>query len=112
MGLAHMDRGVLEVFVRPGVSELVLRHVIAHEYAHLLDARYNSAAERQAYLRARGLQGTRWFPSCTCTDFGFGAGDWAEMYAAWLIGASDWRGTLTGAPSRAEISAVAGFFRR
>jgi hypothetical protein len=110
MGLTHLSRRVVEVFVRDcgTQSDELLRHVIAHELGHAYDTVHMTDAAREAFKAARGIPaGTPWYGCSGCSDFATPAGDFAEVYAQWLRGASSNRSQLAGAPGRAELQALA-----
>jgi hypothetical protein len=110
MGLTHTRRGLIEVFVRScqAQSGELLRHVIAHELGHAYDAAHNSAQERSAWMRARGISASQSWAGCSgCSDFATPAGDFAEVYAQWARGATTNKSRVAGAPSPAELDLLA-----
>ena len=113
LGLAHLQRRVVEVFVRgcDAQSDELLRHVMAHELGHALDTERLTAADRAAWKAARGIPAsTDWYGCSGCTDFATPAGDFAEVYAQWLRGAPANRSELAGSPGPAELEALAARF--
>ena len=113
MGLAHLDRRVVEVFVRDcgAQSDALLRHVIAHELGHAFDTVRMTDATRAAWKAARGIPASvPWYGCSGCADFATPAGDFAEVYAQWLRGADSNRSELAGSPAPAELQALAARF--
>ncbi|HWH30690.1 MAG TPA: hypothetical protein VNU26_17335 [Mycobacteriales bacterium] len=110
LGLAHLDRRVVEVFVRDcgAQSDELLRHVIAHELGHAYDTVRMTEATRAAWQAARGIPASvPWYGCSGCTDFATPAGDFAEVYAQWLRGASSNRSELAGSPGPAQLQSLA-----
>ena len=82
--------------------------MLAHELGHAWDKTRLTDAQRTAWMRVRGIPaGTPWQGCHRCTDFATPAGDFAEVYAQWRRGATDNRSELAGAPSPAELDALA-----
>lgn len=101
----------ITIFVRPEQGEASLRATVGHELGHALDALTGTAAQRSRYLQIRGIQTDRtWFPCEGCEDFGSPAGDWAEVFAVWLFGPGDFRGTLASPPDAAGLRSLAPLF--
>lgn len=112
LGLAHLPERRVEIFVRSCVSQSdsLLRHVLAHEIGHLVDADAGSG-KRAEWLAVRGISpSTPWFGCNSCSDFATPAGDFAEVYAQWQRSASDNRSELGSAPSAAELTELAARF--
>jgi hypothetical protein len=113
IGLATLSQRRLQVFVRPcaQLSSGLLRHVVAHEMGHLVDATRMTDSLRAQYLAARGIAaGTPWYGCSGCTDFATPAGDFAEVYAQWQAGESSNHSQLAPAPSSAALQAIAAQF--
>ncbi|MFP5220499.1 MAG: hypothetical protein ACLGIG_12355 [Actinomycetes bacterium] len=113
LGLAHLDRRVVEIFVRDcgSQSDELLRHVIAHELGHAFDTVRMTDASRAAYQAARGIPASvPWYGCSGCADFATPAGDFAEVYAQWLRGAAGNRSQLAGSPGPAELRSLAARF--
>lgn len=91
----------IEVFVRPGATSSDLARIFAHELGHAVDVSKNDGDERRAWLAARGVETAAWWPGNGLADFSTGAGDFAEAFAVWQVGAGDYRGEL-GPPPTAE----------
>ncbi len=114
LGLAHLPERRVEIFVRScaSQSDSLLRHVLAHEIGHLVDAD-GMPGQRAEWLAVRGISpSTPWFGCNSCSDFATPAGDFAEVYAQWQRSASDNRSELSPAPSSAELAELAARFFR
>lgn len=112
LGLAHLPERRVEIFVRSCSvqSDSLLRHVIAHEIGHLVDAD-TMPALRTEWLRTRGISSSMpWFGCNLCSDFATPAGDFAEVYAQWQRSASDNLSELAPAPSSAALAELAARF--
>jgi hypothetical protein len=110
LGLAHLQRRVVEIFVRDcgAQSDELLRHVVAHELGHAYDTARLSDGAREAWKAARGIPASLpWYGCSGCTDFATPAGDFAEVYAQWLRGAGRNRSQLADAPGPTELSRLA-----
>ena len=113
LGLAHLQEGRLELFVRSCArqSDALVLHVLAHELGHLRDVARLDDDERAQWKALRGIPAsTPWFGCDGCTDFATPAGDFAEVYAQWQRGATSNRSELAGAPSPAELEELAARF--
>ncbi len=77
----------ISVYVSAAATPEAVAEVLAHEIGHALDVMYLDDAARQRWLDARGIEAT-WWPSSGPSDFGSGAGDFAEAVAAVLVGSS------------------------
>lgn len=113
IGLATLGARRLQVFVRPcdQLSDVLLRHVVAHEMGHLVDATSMTPALRAQWLQERGIPaGTAWYGCSGCTDFATPAGDFAEVYAQWQAAERGNRSQLAPAPSAAQLAAIAAQF--
>ncbi len=103
LGYTYTDRKEIEVFVRDNISDALLAHVIAHELGHAVDLTLNSGDDRRSWQDARGIASTAWWPSSGATDFSVGAGDFAESFAAWQVGATYYRSNLGSPPNPDQI---------
>lgn len=113
LGLAHLQERRVQVFVRSCAREpeALLRHVLAHEIGHVVDATRMTPELREQWLAARGIPaGTPWFGCDRCTDFATPAGDFAETYSQWQRGGSDSRSQLAPAASPAQLEELAARF--
>jgi len=96
----------ITVFVTPSDVPHRLAHDIAHELGHAYDATYLSTQQRLAYLAARSRNGTNWWPGLrsadytgnAVTDYGSGAGDFAEVFALCHSPSPEFRSTLAARP--------------
>lgn len=113
LGLAHLQEHSVEVFVRSceREPEALLRHVVAHEIGHVVDATRMTLELREQWLAARGIPaGTAWFGCDRCTDFATPAGDFAETYSQWQRDGSDSRSQLAAPAPPAELERLAAQF--
>ena len=61
-------------------SDALLRHVVAHEVGHAIDATYMTDASRARWLRARGLPAsTSWYACDRCPVWSTGEGDFEKV---------------------------------
>ena len=93
----------IEVFVRPGATSDDLARILAHELGHAVDVSKNTGDERREWLEIRGASGAAWWPGNGLADFATGAGDFAEAFAVWQVGAGDYRGELAPVPTAEEL---------
>jgi hypothetical protein len=91
----------ITLFVAPHDAPHVVAHDLAHEIGHAFDARAMTAAQRAAYLRARGAAGAPWFPGRTGSDYRSGAGDFAEVFALCHAASPVYRSRLAPRPADA-----------
>lgn len=111
LGLTTSGVNLVQIYIRPSESDLVLSHSIAHELGHALDFSRGTAEKRAQYLKIRGLSpDLTWFGCSGCSDYQTPAGDWAEVFAYWLAGPGDFRSQMAGAPSAAQLRALAPLF--
>ena len=88
----------ITLFVAPDETPNVVAHDLAHEIGHAFDARRLTPPQRAAYLRARGAPGARWLPGQRVSDYGSGAGDFAEVFALCHAPSPVYRSRLAGRP--------------
>ncbi len=93
----------IEVFVRPGATSADLARILAHELGHAVDVTKNSGDERRAWLVLRNAESAPWWPGNGLADFATGAGDFAEAFAVWQVGADDYRGELGPPPTPEQL---------
>jgi hypothetical protein len=97
----------IEIYVRANQSVEDVAFTLAHELGHAVDVTHFGEDERRAWLAARGLDpDTRWWVESGATDFGSGAGDWAEAFAMHLLGGAG-HSRLAGQPDAAQLDLVA-----
>lgn len=98
----------IEVFVRPGDSLKTVTRVLAHELGHAVDVARNDGDERRQWLDQRGAaDNSPWWPHSGAADFETGAGDFAEVFAAWQIGSDDFRSRLAAPPTTDDLQLMA-----
>jgi hypothetical protein len=89
----------ITLFVSPDDTPNVVAHDLAHEIGHAFDARRMAAAQRAAYLRARGAAGAPWLPGPQASDYRSGAGDFAEVFALCHAASPVYRSRLAARPA-------------
>lgn len=88
----------MEVFVDDVDGPERVARVLAHELGHAVDVSMNSGDERREWLAEREVAaGTPWWPSAGRPDFETGAGDFAEVFAAWQVGEDDFKSRVNPA---------------
>jgi hypothetical protein len=97
----------IQIYVREGETAVGVRRILAHELGHAVDLSRNTDQDRARWLARRGASGQAWWPSAQRSDFASGAGDFAEVFARWLVGNGDFRSRLAPAPASAEIAELA-----
>ncbi|MEZ5225795.1 MAG: hypothetical protein R2710_03720 [Acidimicrobiales bacterium] len=107
-GYTYVGEQRIEIFVRDSMSDALLAHVIAHELGHAVDVTLNNGDDRATWAAARGIEGVQWWPGDGVTDFATGAGDFAEAFAVWQVGAANYRSTAAGVPTAEQLSLLAG----
>ena len=111
LGSTYPSARLTRIWVRANESLDVLMHTIAHELGHAVDLTWGDAARREQYRHVRGLDGRDWFTCGGCTDYSTPAGDFAEVFASWLAGPSDFRSELAGPPSPEQLVVLEPLFR-
>ncbi|MBW3640580.1 MAG: hypothetical protein KY451_12155 [Actinobacteria bacterium] len=113
LGLAYLQERRVEIFVR-SCAELpdgLLRHALAHEIGHLVDASRMTTSLRSQWLSTRGIAaGTPWLGCNGCRDFRTPAGDFAEVYAQWQRGSAGNLSELAPAPAASALDQLAAQF--
>ncbi|MFP5219916.1 MAG: hypothetical protein ACLGIG_09295 [Actinomycetes bacterium] len=111
LGFIDPQARTITVLVRPEQSDLSLRATVAHEIGHAVDIVTGSDEQRARYRQLRGLSpATPWWPCDLCSDYRSGAGDWAEVFAYWLVGPGDFRSELAGPPDDRALQDIAELF--
>jgi hypothetical protein len=97
---AVTDRGrrTITVFVSDHEVPHMLAHDLAHELGHAFDDRRMTDRLRQAYLRRRGRPAAQWWPQGRFSDYAFGAGDFAEVFALCHAASPEFRSRLAPRP--------------
>jgi hypothetical protein len=88
----------ITLFVSPKEAPHRVAHDLGHEIGHAFDATRLSAAQRAAYLRARGVPSAPWWPGREASDYRSGAGDFAEVFALCHAASPDYRSRLAARP--------------
>ena len=88
----------ITLFVSPADAPHRVAHDLGHELGHAFDAVRLSAAQRVAYLRARGAPGAAWWPGGAVSDYRSGAGDFAEVFALCHAASPEFRSRLAPRP--------------
>lgn len=96
----------IEVYVRPTDDAASLARVLAHELGHAVDLTMNDAEDRDRWLSQRAKPTAPWWPGDGVSDFGTGAGDFAECFATWQV-ASVSLSEIAGPCTPADLQLVA-----
>jgi hypothetical protein len=109
LGLADPATRQITIFVKASSTVQQLRVVLAHEIAHALDVAVPE--QRPRYRELRGISADLpWFSCAYCEDYDSPAGDFAEVFAAWLVGATDFRSRVAPLPDAGQFSRLAPLF--
>jgi len=101
----------IEVYVRAQDDVRMIAYDIAHELGHAMDLQYNTDETRHQWMQLRGIDpSTPWFGCNQCSDYNTPAGDFAEVFAAYLQGAKYFRGRIAPLPSDEQLRALEPFF--
>jgi hypothetical protein len=106
-GQTLVDARQIQIYVRDGESATSIRRILAHELGHAVDLSRNTDQDRARWLARRGAPEQAWWPSPYLSDFASGAGDFAEVFARWLVGTGDFRSRLAPAPAPDELARLA-----
>ncbi len=107
LGLTLVGERRIEIYVRADQSDALLAHVIAHEIGHAVDVELNDGDERRTWQDTRGIGEVPWWPGDGVGDFSTGAGDFAEGFAVWQVGPSQYRGRLGPLPTTDQLELMA-----
>lgn len=100
-GQTNTGRRTITLYVHAGDAAHRVAHDLAHEIGHAYDHLHLTAAQRRAWLRARGAATTHWFPDGTASDYASGAGDFAEVFARCHAASPEFRSDLAPRPADA-----------
>jgi hypothetical protein len=92
------SRRTITLFVSDHEVPHMLAHDLAHELGHAFDDRRMTDNLRRAYLRRRGHPGAPWWPQGRVSDYAFGAGDFAEVFALCHAASPEFRSRLAPWP--------------
>ncbi len=99
---------VIEVYVRAGQSLDEVAFALAHEVGHAVDLEHLDPGARARWRQARQLPtALAWFGASDAKDFDTPAGDWAECFAYWQIGAVGFQSELGVTPDEATLALLA-----
>jgi hypothetical protein len=100
---AQTDRATktITVFAASFDEPSSLAHDIAHELGHAYDDRFLDDNARRAFLRTRGVPDVPWWPGAQVSDYGTGAGDFAEVFALCHARSAEFRSLLASRPADA-----------
>ena len=93
----------IEIFVRDDATSADIARILAHEFGHAVDIDRNDPSERARWLEVRGAPDAPWWPIDGAADFATGAGDFAESFTVWQVGADDYRSELAPVPTGAQL---------
>jgi hypothetical protein len=99
LGRTLWPERVIEVYVRAEQSIDEVAFALAHEIGHAVDLEHLEPATRARWRAARQLDPElEWFGPSDANDFATPAGDWAECFAAWQVGAGHFQSELGPPP--------------
>lgn len=100
-GQTDPRRRTITLYVHAGDAAHRVAHDLAHEIGHAYDHLRLTAAQRRAWVGARGAPGAAWFPTATASDYATGAGDFAEVFARCHAASPEFRSRLAPRPADA-----------
>lgn len=112
LGETNSSTRVVTIFIRDNHSAQQIARTLAHELGHALDFSLTTVHEVRQYLAIRGLPHavTDWYPCNACNDFSSPAGDFAEVFAYYLLGPGDFRSEIAGEPSAEQLAQLSAIF--
>lgn len=111
LGLTSTVDKTITIYIRSSQSTREIAKVIAHEVGHAVDVEFTTEAERLLYRQVRGIDGRSWYPDCSgCTDYDSPAGDFAETFAAAMVGDVSFLSTVADEPTALQLQALASIF--
>jgi hypothetical protein len=99
-GQTNRQTKTITVFLTRGDAPHRVAHDIAHEFGHAFDDQFMNDALRSRYLQARGASRAAWFPGARFSDYAFGAGDFAEVFALCHAASPEFRSQLSPRPAQ------------
>ncbi len=86
LGLTDLTEQSIDIWIRQEQTPQEVAATFVHEFAHAFDRLFLTPNLRVKWLAARGLSTkTPWYPPCrACSDYRFGAGDFAES-VSWTL---------------------------
>jgi D-alanyl-D-alanine dipeptidase len=107
LGSTWPAKQLIEVYVRDAQSPEDVAHILAHEIGHAIDVTLNNTEDRARWRATRGIAAdTEWFVCCGRNDFFSPAGDFAESFAVWQVGAGNYRGRVADPPDAAQLAVM------
>lgn len=104
------SRNRIEVYVRPGEGVDHQAFDLAHELGHAFDLMHNNEQRRKRWRELRGIDpSTPWFGCDACPDYGTPAGDFAETFAALLLGPGNYHSRMAPLPKPEQAAELAAF---
>ena len=111
LGMTDNDARTITVYVQRQDTVQSLRVTLAHELGHALDHLTGSDEQRARYREVRGIApDAPWYGCDRCDDYDTPAGDFAEVFAVWLVGASDYRSRMGPPPDQHQLEQLAPLF--
>ncbi len=99
---------IIEIYVRPGQHVRHVAFAVAHELGHAIDLEHLDPASRAQWRLERQLHNRLdWFGASDADDFATPAGDWAECFAAWQLGSTEFKSLLGDAPTAEHCALLA-----
>ena len=111
LGMTYPNEHRIVVWVRPEHTAERIAFTVAHELGHAVDRTFVTDEERARYREVRGISLTSsWWACNACSDYATPAGDFAETFAAWQLGADDFRSQVAPPPTPDQIPALEAIF--